>query len=124
MFTLKFMNYTDVDLSDCEGVASLSSVEISERKLSHVFMRSVKGFEVWYPESSVYQNEVTRLVDEAKKTAEDKEEEDSLIFLHTTCYTAMITYLNDDDEESSYMIAETEECYVTDPNGNTVLTIK
>ncbi len=121
MFTLKFMNYTGVDLSDCEGVAS---TKVDERKLSHVFMRSVKGFEVWYPESSVYQDEVDRVVAEAKLTARTKKEEDELVFLHTTCYTAMITYLNDNDEDSSYMIAETEECYVTDLNGNTVLVIK
>ena len=118
MFTAKTINYNIPEL-DNDGQCTLDG---AERLIVSVYLREWRSIEVWYPESGTYMEKVEQFKVEAE-AVEDEVERKFLIDMHDT-YKAFITYVTEDGNDSFYCIAETEELYITDRQGNTVYVIK
>ena len=126
MFTVKIINYT-------QGEEHQGSIKIDDNtpKVMSVYLREWQSVEVWYPESQNYKDKVEQLKKEtyddyhSDLTTEEMtgDELNFLIEMHET-YKAFVTYENKDGEDSFYCIAENEELYITDSNGNTVHSIR
>ncbi len=126
MFTVKILNYTHAEQQ--QGDIKITD---SYPELMSVYLREWGTIEVWYPASQNFKDEVERL---KKQTYDDyhsdlssaemtADELNTLIDMQGE-YKAFITYTDKNGYDAAYCIAENEEVYITDSNGNTVHSIK
>jgi len=100
-------------------------------EVTSVYLREWRDAAVWYPESQNYKDKVEALKqevyndyhDDLKGELKTGDELNALIDIQST-YKAFVTFENIDGYEDFYCIAELEEVYITDSNGNTVYSIR
>lgn len=121
MFTVKIINYTQ-DGNETSGGAP---------KVMSVYLREWSSVEVWYKDSQNYKDKVEQLKQETygeyhnDLTNEEMtvDEFNTLIEMQGS-YKAFVTYESECGDDLFYCIADNEELYITDTNGNTVHSIR